>query len=605
LEVVWKGSVEARKFEQAVRLEPHQTVTVHAPLTIKNPRLWWPVHAGDQNLYVLETSVEIAGKTSDSAHQEFGIREVTSELTAEGHRMFRVNGKPILIRGAGYTFDLMLRSTPERQQAELNYVRDMNLNAIRFEGKLEDERFLGMTDRMGILVLAGWCCCDHWEKWNNWDSEDENIAAESLRDQLRRLARHPSVFDWFYGSDNPPPPKIESLYLDVIKEVEWPNPFQSSATARKTPAGDTGLKMSGPYEYVAPSYWLTDTKLGGAHGFNTETSPGPSPPPIESLRRMLPEDKLWPINPEWDYHAGGGTFKNIKIFTDALDRRYGESHSAEEFARKSQMMAYEGHRAMFEAYGRNKYTSTGVIQWMLNNAWPSLIWHLYDWYLRPGGSYFGAKKANEPLHVQYSYDDRSIAVVNSFNRGFAGLKVAAAAYNLDMTRKWQQEAAVEVAADGVVRAFTVPELPGLSTTWFLHLRLSDRTGATVSENFYWLSTVPEAVEWEKSTYYHTPTRTFADYTALATLPQIELKATSTSRVGSTTVRITNPGKSLAFGVRLKVVRDTDREEVLPVLWEDNYIALLPGESRTLKAAYAAKDLGTAHPLVLVEGWNVR
>src|ERR1035441_6488542 len=143
---------------------------------------------------------------------------------------------------------------------------------------------LELCDRMGILVLAGWCCCDHWEKWAQWDKEDEVVAAESLRDQLRRLARHPSVFDWLYGSDNPPPPKIEQIYLDVIKDVEWPNPYQSSATAKKTPAGDTGVKMTGPYEYVPPSYWLLDTKAGGAHGFNTETSPGPAPPPIESLR---------------------------------------------------------------------------------------------------------------------------------------------------------------------------------------------------------------------------------------------------------------------------------------------------------------------------------
>src|ERR1035438_903968 len=100
--------------------------------------------------------------------------------------------------------------------------------------------------------------------------------------------------------------------------------------------------------------------------------------------------------------------------TEALTKRYGPAKSAEEYARKAQVMAYEGHRAMFEAFGRNKYTSTGVIQWMLNNAWPGMIWHLYDWYLRPGGSYFGAKKACEPLHVQYSYDDRSIVVVNSF-----------------------------------------------------------------------------------------------------------------------------------------------------------------------------------------------
>ena len=196
--------------------------------------------------------------------------------------------------------------------------------------------------------------------------------------------------------------------------------------------------MTGPYDYVAPSYWLLDKTRGGAHGFNTETSPGPAIPPIESLRRMLPEDHLWPIDSWWDYHAGGGAFKDLKIFTTALDARYGPSTSVEEFARKAQVMAYEGHRAMFEAFGRNKYTSTGVIQWMLNNAWPSMIWHLYDWYLRPGGSYFGAKKANEPLHIQYSYDDASVVVVNSFYQAFPGMKARARVYNIDMTREVRQ-----------------------------------------------------------------------------------------------------------------------------------------------------------------------
>src|SRR5258708_1656184 len=177
---------------------------------------------------------------------------------------------------------------------------------------------------------------------------------------------------------------------------------------------------------------------------------------------MLPAGKLWPINPAWDYHAGGGEFKNIKVFTEALDKRYGRSKSAEEYARKSQVMAYEGERAMFEAYGRNKYTATGVIQWMLNNAWPGMIWHLYDWYLRPGGGYFGAKKACEPLHVQYSYDDRSVVVVNSYYQEFANMKVVAEVFNFDMSVKFSRDAKVNAAPDSAARVFTLPEIAGLS-----------------------------------------------------------------------------------------------------------------------------------------------
>jgi len=607
---VLAGSIESIPLSQPVHLAPRATRLVHfAPVKVDNPRLWWPAPVGEQNLYPLDLKFEVGrSAVSDESHTRFGIREITSEVDAKGHRLFHINGRNILIRGAGYTFDMLLRSTPERQESELRYVRDMNLNAVRFEGKLEDDHFLELCDRYGILVLAGWCCCDHWERWNDWNAEDEKIAAESLRDQLRRMARHPSLADFMYGSDNPPPPKIEQMYLGILKETEWPNPFHSSATAKPTPAGPTGVKMTGPYEYVAPSYWYLDDSRGGAHGFNTETSPGPSPPPIETLRRMLPPGHLWPIDSAWDFHAGGGAFKDIHVFTEALDARYGKSAGVEEFARKAQVMAYETHRAMFEAYGRNKYTSTGVVQWMLNSAWPGLIWHLYDWYLRPGGSYFGAKKANEPVHVQYSYDDRSVVVVNSFYRAVPGLKVTAKVYNLDMSEKFSTEATLDAVEDSSTRVLTIPEIAGLDSTYFVALGLADSAGKTVNRNFYWLSTKPETLDWPKSDWYHTPTKTFADFSALNSLPPVELKMTSeTAAHGDdrvTSVTVTNPGRALAFAVRLKVNKGAEGDEILPVLWEDNYFPLLPGESRTIIATWHARDLGRATPVVEVEGWNV-
>ena len=598
-----KGTVGNLAFSQHLRLDAHETRVVHMALKVTNPELWWPAQVGPQTLQTLDLRFEVSGKVSDSSSTRFGIREVTSEIDAKGHRLFHVNGKNILIRGAGYTFDMLLNGTPERQEAEIKYVRDMNLNAVRFEGKLEDDHFLDLADQYGILVLAGWCCCDHWEKWPQWEAEDEVIAAASLRDQLRRLARHPAVFDWLYGSDNPPPPKIEQMYLDIIQEVEWPNPYQSSATARKPPAGETGVKMTGPYEYVAPSYWTLDTTRGGAHGFNTETSPGPAPPPIETLRAMLPAEHLWPIDAWWNYHAGGGQFKDIHVFTEALNARYGAANSAEEYARKAQMMSYEGERAMFEAFGRNKYTSTGVIQWMLNNAWPGLIWHLYDWYLRPGGSYFGAKKACEPLHVQYSYDDRSVVVVNSYYQPFANLTVLARVLNLDMTEKFIRRVKVDLEEDSSTRVLTLPEIEGLSSTYFVSLELQDPSDHAVSRNLYWLSTKPETLDWEKSTWYVTPTKTFADYTALHGLPQAELQVAAQSKPGETTVALTNAGKAIAFGVHLKVKKGADGDEVLPVLWEDNYFSLLPGETREVTATYSPRDLGLFQPAVEVEAWN--
>jgi exo-1,4-beta-D-glucosaminidase len=606
------AAIEDIEISTPVRLRAGETQVVtlapdkYPQLNVSNPRLWWPVFYGAQNLHTLKLKFETSGAISDSAETRFGIREITSELDEQKHLVFKVNGKNILIRGAGYSFDMLLRQSPDRQAAELNYVRDMNLNTVRLEGKMEDENFLRLTDEYGILVMAGWCCCDHWEKWSNWDDEDRVVAAESLRDQIRRLRTHASVFDWMNGSDGPPPPDVEKMYIGILKELNWPNPYQSSATAKPTTVtGPTGVKMTGPYEYVAPSYWLTDTTRGGAHGFNTETSPGPAVPPIESLRKMLPEDHLWPIDSYWDYHAGGGAFRNIKVFTEALNARYGPSSSAEEYAMKAQVMAYEGERAMFEAFGAKKYTATGVIQWMLNNAWPSMIWHLYDYYLRPGGSYFGAKKGCEPLHIQYSYDDGSIVVVNSRNENFRGLRASARIYNLDLAEKFTRDATVDIAADGTQKLFAIPKLSDLSDTWFLKLSLQDGEGRIVSSNFYWLSNKPEVLDWERSTWFYTPTKSFADLTALNGLPQVDLKLASTAVADGTSVTVENPSKTLAFAVHLKVMRSSrgperGSEEILPVLWEDNYFALMPGEKRQVLAKYRS----TGKPIIEVDGWNV-
>jgi exo-1,4-beta-D-glucosaminidase len=321
---------------------------------------------------------------------------------------------------------------------------------------------------------------------------------------------------------------------------------------------------------------------------------------------MLPPDHLWPIDQFWNYHAGGGAFKDLHVFANALNNRYGNATGVEDFAEKSQMLGYEGIRAMYEAYSRNKYTSTGVIQWMLNNAWPSMIWHLYDYYLRPGGAYFGAKKALQPLNPVYGYDDHSIWLVSSQYQDAKGLKLTARVLNLDMSEKFAQTVPVDAAADSTGKILTIPEIQDLSPTYFLSLKIEDDNGKLVGSNFYWLSTKPETLDWEKSTWYTTPTASYADYTALSQLPKVKLNMSDrTERKGQeavTHVTLENPTKNLAFFVRLKV--NKGNEEILPVLWQDNYISLLPGEKREITATYRADQLGTAKPNVQVSGWNV-
>jgi exo-1,4-beta-D-glucosaminidase len=612
---VLKGSIGEVSFQQEVELKPHEAREVDfmpgrfSQLNFHLPRLWWPWQMGAQNLYRLKMQFETGGEVSDSHEEEFGIREITSELNAHGYREYKVNGKPILILGAGWAPDMMLRFDVKRTEEEIQYVKDMHLNTIRLEGKIIDNHFFDLCDRYGILVLAGWCCCDHWEKWKTWKEENYTVAADSLRDQIQRLRNHPCMLGWLYGSDNPPPPRVERMYLKILAECHWPNPHQSSATAQVTKVtGPSGLKMNGPYDWVPPNYWLLDTKYGGAFGFATEISPGPAVPPLSSLKMMMPEKDLWPINPVWDFHAGGGEFKTMTTFNNALNGRYGQATGVEDYAEKSQLMTYEGERAMFEGYRRNKFVSTGVIQWMLNTAWPGLIWHLYDYYLRPAGGYFGTKKACEPLHVQYSYNDHSVVVVNSRLQPYQELVVSAAVYDINLKKEFSKEQTVNVDANSSTRVFDVPKLDGLSATYFLRLNLKDPSGKLVSTNFYWLSTEQDVLNWKKSTWYYTPTSGYADLKGLKSLPEVRLTVhATTSEDGdrdTTRVAVKNPSSHLAFFIHLRVNRGEHGSEILPVLWQDNYFELMPGEERKITASYSRGELQGAQPYVAINGWNI-
>lgn len=607
-------NIEGIHVTQEIDLSPGEskTITFNADqfpqLQLAHPRLWWPYQMGTPALYTAKFQVDIDGATSDLAETRFGIREVTSQLTDKGARLFTINGRKILIRGAAWAPDMLLRWSPEQATAALQYTRDMGLNAIRLEGRMERDEFFDMADQMGILIMPGWTCCDMWEHWKDWTADTRTIAAASLSDQLWRLRNHASVFVWLYGSDNPPPPDVENMYLQILKDRQWPNPSVSSASQQLTTVtGPSGVKMTGPYDYVPPNYWLADTQAGGAYGFNTETGPGPAIPPLESLRNFIPADHLWPIDEYWNYHAGGERFTTIDRFLNGMNQRYGKAENLEDFLRKSQAMNYEAQRAMFEAYGRNKYVSTGVIQWMLNNAWPSLIWHLYDYYLTPAGGYFGTKKACEPLHVQYSYDDNSVAVINGYDHSVDGLKVTAKIYDIDSQEKASRESTLDSASDSTVRAFELPALDGISPTYFLKLQLRDRAGKLLSDNFYWLSTKPDVLDWaKKEDTIYTPQSAYGDLRGLSTLASAHVAAeTKFSQQGSegivrTTVRNASP--HLAFMVHLRL---TDSgEDVVPIFWDDNYFSLLPGERREVTAHFDSSKLKRGRIALAVDGWNV-
>jgi len=588
--------------EQSVEFSPAQFSQLH----VENPEIWWPAYVGKHPLEKLTLRFVVNGSVSDQQTIQFGIREVTSKLTPEGYRLFSVNYHPILIRGAGWSQDMLLRENPKNLREQFRMVEDMHLNAIRLEGKLETDDFFHLADVRGILVLAGWCCCDQWEHWDKWTPETLKIATASLRSQALRLRSHPSLLVWLNGSDHTPPANVEAAYLNVLKETQWPNPILSSANALSTTlTGESGVKMTGPYDYVPPSYWLIDTHHGGAYGFNTETSPGPAIPLPESLKKMLPVKDIWPQGEVLNYHAGGGGFKNLSVFNDAMDAIYGTPQNAAAYNRVAQTMAYDAERAMFEAYGRNKYHSTGVIQWMLNNAWPGVIWHLYDYYLDAGGGYYGTRKACEFLHIQYSYNDHSIYVVNSLFRNAPSLTATAEVYDVHLKKLFSKTTTVDAASDVSIKAMDISAnvFQSGSQVYFVRLQLKNAEGKVISRNFYWVPEKLSEFDWGKTRYTHTPVSVYEDMQKLRTLPAAHVRAVAAITGDTLHLRVKNTGRTLVFQLAVDA-KTADGKNLVPTMWSDNYIELMPGEVRELDAQLPAVSANAKGLQVALTGWNV-
>jgi exo-1,4-beta-D-glucosaminidase len=249
---------------------------------------------------------------------------------------------------------------------------------------------------------------------------------------------------------------------------------------------------------------------------------------------------------------------------------------------------------MFEAFAGNKYKSSGIIYWMYNSAWPKLYWQFYDYFFTPNGSLYGARKACEKLHIQYSYDDGSVRIVNGFFEDFSKLKVTAKVYSYEMELKYSKEIVTDVKSDESRKLILEGWPKELTGVYFLKLLLTDEKGKEISSNFYWLSDKGD----EK-----------ADFTALNNLPEVRLKY-SISQLktrkgkGSMVLKLENPSKNLAFSVNPKIIKKSSKELVSPVFWDDNYFSMLPGEKRKVRVEFFTGDLNGEAPVVLIEGWNI-
>ena len=558
-------------------------------LHVTNPALWWPYQFGTPNLYQLSVSASAGGATSDTKSINFGIRQFTDyRATVNGTSFvgYKVNGQNILFRGGGYVWDMLQRMDTRTDQATINYVKSMGLNAIRFEGTLGNEELYDMADQAGIILMPGFVCCSAWENETKWTAEQTAVANASLESQMRALRAHASPFVWAFGSDKPPLASVLTSYKNIATTLHWQNPTLDNVATWSN--ANAGLKMDGPYKWEPPVLWWDTSQAGSAFGTTAEEGTE-SPPPLESVQQFLAPADQWPIGAAYNYHAGAphSVFDNVTVYSDGINNRYGTATDAADFSRKSELMNYENTRSFFEAWNAHEYTqSFGTIFWMLNNSWPSVHWNLYD--------YFG----------------RNVFVVNSTLAARTGLTATATYYNLpNLSQAYTTSAPVAATANASTQVLTLPAVSGLSTTYLLRLQLKDSTGAVVSNNVYWYSTSPDTLG-NKSNWYMTAVHTYANLTGLNSLPSNAGLTSSVSRTvsgGNQTVSIVLHNTSttnLAFFVRPEVTAGNGGNEVVPVTYTDNYVSLWPGESTTITATYQTSDLGGKAPYLRVRGYNV-
>ena len=605
------GKYDGKKFSYPVTLAAGETRIVKVTsedakvLHMKNPRLWWCHNLGAPEMYDMDLSFVVNNKVSDSHSIDFGVRQIDSYINGSKGRQFVLNGKKVLIKGAGWTDDIFLRNPDSRNLTEVSYVKHMNLNTIRFENVWgTSQNIYDTCDRLGVFALVGWSCQWEWEVYTGKPNDrygcistedDMNLIAESFGDQVLWLRNHPSIIGWYAASDMLPRPELEQKYLDVLAETDTTRPYMVHAGSATSPlSGPAGMKMWGPYEWQAPYYWYSEEAKGNATGFNTEIGIGAQFPVKETILKMIPEDQLWPIGEAYDFHCttSRDALHDLSELKTVIENRMGGAENLDEFIRKAHFIDYEGTRAMIEAHRVNVPLSTGVIQWMLNSAWPSLYWQMYDWYLVPTASFWSVRKGCAPQQLIYNYGDNYLYAVND-EKEDVRLRAHMKAYGLDGQLLCDASADTDMPMGSSTKLFEVyPKGDEISDVMFLFLTLEDKKGNVVSRNEYVIAEVMDKHNWSKYRWWRTQMESYADFSALDDLATAEV----TVSVKGDQVTLENKSDIVAFFVRMDL-KDA-YGEIVPGFWSDNLVSLQPHQTLTLTCRPEDSTSLT------LSGWNV-
>jgi exo-1,4-beta-D-glucosaminidase len=634
---VLRGSIPAAglTFEKPVRLQPGETREVTFPQQVVNePRLWWPVGMGQQPLYELTLEFVVGGATSSAATTTFGVRKVTKELYIHekwpGLRIY-INGQKCFSRGGWIQADLLLDWDEKRMDAEVRYFAQANLNTVSNEDipAMPDE-FFDACDRHGVLYwnafyASAWVTppCN----WNDCQQNpytmpyakpvppgqdtnyplDHDLLERCTVDILKRHRNHPSLIMYTCTGEGMPG---EDIYRRWRKQVLALDPTRLFAAApdqkchfpwldQDWPSGLDDAAAHHPADAYNPIHELKDyyeRVRGGAEWmFSTEVPFMASVPPVDSLQRFIPD--LWetgsgpafPLNATWAHHGANSYFRPYDTF---IRQQYGEPGSVEDYCMKAHLVTAEHHRAVSEAVNHRMWDITsGSWEWKLNSSFPDIQWQIHDWYLRPMVSLYYYRLAFEPLHLQYSYLDRMVTVLNQTLQPRDRLEAHAQVYDFSGKLLWERRAPAQAAPNTYKDLFSIPAIDKVTPVYFVRLMLKDESGRVLSRNFYWLSAAAQA-----------------DFKGLAELPAVKLDVNHAmeqkGRESVAKVILKNPTDRIAFFIHLGLLRGKNGEEVLPVRWDDNYFSLVPGETREVTAQHAIEDLKGATPTIDVGGWNI-
>lgn len=584
---ILKGRIENIAFQKAVDIPAHGSTVVNfdksttPALHIEHPRLWWPNGYGPQNLYKLHLSFVQAARPSDEKDVTFGVRKITYSVPDSENLTISVNGVRVFIRGGDWGLDEALKRIPrERLDAEIHLHQLANLNLIRnWVGQSTSEDFYDLCDKYGIMV---W---DEFFQPNPSDGpnpDDLDVYMANVRDKILRYRNHPSIMLWCARNEGFPPKEIDDRLRVLLARLEPTRRYQPSSTS------GAGVRSGGPY------FWREPRKFYKVYDdyFKTETG-SVSIPTIESIHGMMPQKDWELIGDDWAEHDLAKGAQQGDKYPGELEARYGKVANLADFVRKAQLMNYEAFRAMYE--GRDAqlfHPTTAVITWMSHPAQPSFVWQLYHYDMEPNASLFAVRSAGEMQHIQFNQADGDLQVINNLPQPLEHASAHVAVYNLDGTLASEKTLPVTAQPDVATNLGTVDFSAAKSDVRFLKLDLKNAAGKLLSANFYWVG----------------PTLDSDDFTDLNKLSQVALKAKLTRRdvAGKTliTVTLTNPTKDVALMTHVQLHRAKSGERVLPVFYDDNYISLVPGETRTITLEADTKELHGQPAQIQVDGWNV-